>query len=245
MKLAFAVSVAWLVCSAASADLIWDNYLSTSPVNPTEWYDGVYALSSERTTLVTNSWTGDDAIFDSSLTLTGLSWYGLLEKRDGTDYSSADVVVYLRNPDQAGHPITPGDLPVAAFTDLSFSRRDIVDTSFDGGGKQYQVYEGTVNLPEGVDLTAGHYYYSVRVTDGGLGRAYVLTTGNGQTNPNPNDTIGVFQSSFLYYPDRPNWVYDDQASTHASDYAYRLYGYVPEPASLLLIALGALACRRR
>ena len=243
---ALAISMALFVGMTAPAAVIWDNYLSTNPDNASEWYDGVYALSSERSTLVTNSWTGDDAIFDSSVTLTGLSWYGLLEKRPNALYTGVDVVVYLKNPDQEGsYPIAPGAVPVALFTDLAFTERDIADTSFDGGGKQYQAYEGTVELPENVALDPGHYYYSVRMIDNGLGRAYALTTGAGESNPRADTTMAVFQSTFLYYPDRPNWVYVDQASAMASDYAYRLYGVVPEPASLLLLALGGFALRRR
>jgi hypothetical protein len=245
-KFALIISTALFIGMAAPAAVIWDNYLSRNPGNDSEWYDGVYALSSERSTLVTNSWTADDAIFDYPVTLTGLSWYGLLEKRQSAEYTGVDVAVYAKNPNQeSSNPIAPGAVPVAMFTDLSFSQRDIADSSFDGSGKQYQVYEGTVDLPENVALDPGHYYYSVRVVDNGLGRAYALTTGAGESNPRGGTTMAAFQSTFLYYPDRPNWVYVDQASAMASDYAYRLHGFVPEPASLLLLALGSFALRRR
>jgi hypothetical protein len=241
-KFSFTLAAALFFSVAASAGILWDNYLSANPNNG-EGYDGVYALSSERNTFVTNSWTGDDAIFDQTVTLEAISWYGLLQNYAGAEYTAVDVVIYTANPDPTVYPIAPDASPVVSFTDLSFNQRNVTDPYYEQLG--YQVYEGTVDLPQDVVLPPDHYYYAVRVVGSTYGRAFAATTGDGSINPAPGTTMGVFQSTQLYYLKRPNWVYVNEASPRVSDYAYRLYGIVPEPASVALLVLAAAALRRR
>ncbi|MFH1748316.1 MAG: hypothetical protein ABIG44_14885 [Planctomycetota bacterium] len=230
-----------LVIAATSAqadmDLLWDNYLY-----PGDGYDHVTALSSERNTFVTNSWTGDDAVFEESVFIQQIKWIGMLIDHPDADYWSADVVIYPANPDPTGYPIDPVNYPaVAEWNELAYSRTDIAEEF------GLQVYEGSIDLPEDVLLAPGHYYYAVRLVGNNRGQNYIASTSTagGET---AGMTMGVFQSTFFHYPPHTgNWVYVDQATEPVltSDFAYQLYGYIPEPASFILLAMGAMMIRTR
>jgi hypothetical protein len=247
----FALFVAALVPATASASvLLHDNYLG-HPGQPgwTLPYDGVAAHSSERNTMVTESWTGDDLIVPggAEYIIQKFEWIGLLYTGPGAQWNFADVVIYRRNPDGAGHPITPGDLPIAQFNNLpltSFAQRVSPQ-----GQPEYlfglPVYEGSVVTPD-VTLPPGHYYYAVRVVGNGRGQFFLATTGGG-TDFGAGQ-MGIFQSTFFQ---QPNWVNiievlqvpdpnnPGQLMPYATDFAYRVWGeIVPEPAGLILLAAG-------
>jgi hypothetical protein len=72
------------------------------------------------------------------------------------------------------------------------------------------------------------------------GRNVMLTTGSGTLN---GLTMGLFQSDFFGYPD---WTLtEDTSPTMTTDFAFQVYGVIPEPASLLLLVAGAYLARRR
>ena len=231
-RIVLAMTLTLFLTVSAQADLLWDNYLSP------DGYDHVSGKSSERNTFVTDSWTGDDVIPTADWIVQSIKWIGMVDPHPDAIYDAVDVIIYPANPDPQGYPIAPGAVPIAEFTDQPLS------TTVIGDEFGLQVIEGTVDLPSDVFLDQGeHYYYAVRVVGNNRGRHYAATTGEGAFN---GQTMGVFQSHFFHYTGEPNWVYVDQMGHPplASDYAYQLHG-IPEPASLVLLALGGLAFRRR
>ena len=238
-KYCLMLTVTCLLTVVARADLLWDNYLSPDS------YDHVAGLSSERNTFVTDSWTGDDALFVDPVTVQQISWIGMFEDHPQATYDTVDIVIHAANPDPLGPPIDSSVPAIAEFLDVPFSRTDI---TVEFG---LQVYEGIADLPIDVDLMPGHYYYSVRAVGINTGRHYLATTGGHVDPSNPviaGQTMGVFQSGFFNYAGHPDWVYviDATMPARSSDYAYQLHGVViPEPVSVGLLALGMLVLRRR
>jgi hypothetical protein len=248
-----------MVCStAAVAEIILqDNYLG----NPTEpgWafpYDGVAAQSSERRTIVSESWAGDDIVVPVGIEykIQRLSWIGVLLTGPGAVWETVDVIILPRNPvEERGRPIAPGTMPVAEFTNIPMD--EFAQRTGESGGETLwglPVYEGSVTVPE-VTLPAGHYYFAVRVVGNNRGQHFMLTTGGGVDFG--AGEMGVMQSSFFF---QPEWIDivdylkipdpDDPSKRipYATDFAYRVYGeVVPEPASIALLMLGAVVLRLR
>ncbi len=214
--------------SAQAGDLIWDNYLSPAP-----GHDSVNALSTERETVVPESWLVDDVVFDDIAEISEIRWIGLRDDDPGANYVGADVLI-----------MDTDFQIVAEFVSLDFQ------TSVLGQQFGLEVYEGSVQLPgdvipassEAVILEPGNYYIGTRLVGNGLGRNFAATTGNGAMNGN---SFGVWQSiSFFGHTDWVNSADIDQFG--GSDFAFQLYGtIVPEPASLALIAAGGLLLIRR
>lgn len=254
--------LALLLCVAvAAADpiLLQDNYLGKPGVP--SWtlpYDGVAAHTSERDTMVTASWTGDDLFVPSGseYQVSRIDWIGLVLNGPGAQWLSADVVIYPSNPDSEGHPIAPGTLPVAEFTNLTM---DNFTQRMSGGSPEtlfgLDVYEGQVSF-DPVTLPAGEYFYAVRVVGNGRGRHFLTTTGNGTSFGAGH--MGVAQSDMFFTP------YWTDISTvlqipvdpsdpggpqkpYATDFSYQVWGtIVPEPGALALALLGTrLLLRRR
>jgi hypothetical protein len=241
-KLLFLAACVVAFPTVTPAALIWDNYQPGGQSylgEPGPGFDGVSAKSSERNTRIDDAWTGDDAVFTQSVRLDSIKWIGLLEQEQGAQFTAADVIIF-RDPGQ--FPIHPDDLvPYIVYQQSNLSLDMALGINAFGGRR---IYEGTVDLPA-VQLPAGHYYYAVRVVGNLLGRNYVTTTGFGNLL---GQSMGVYQSdTFLYPPDSHLWTYVNHVpGTAASDYSYRIYGeVVPEPASLVLLGLGALALLKR
>jgi hypothetical protein len=207
----------------AAAEPIWDNYLSPEP-----GYDRVSFFTSEADATVTDSWVADDFSFTHPVTLTGLDWLGARKTR----YTYTAEVLIM----DSTFAVVDG----GALTGLPYAETPISDPDFVIG---FQLYEGTVELPE-VTLPAGRYYVGVRLRserDGqpGGGRNFWLTTGSGELN-------GVTEAAFR----AEDWGYADWTMMSdidpplVSDFAFRLYG-VPEPATAMLILAGIAVLRRR
>ena len=216
-------AVVLLASPAAQADLLWNNY-HTQP----DGYDHISALSSERNTIVPDSWTADDAAFATPVLIQEIRWIAM---RDAAlNYPAADVLIMDENFNTVWQASDVG------YTIL----RDDIYPDFAG----LTTYEGTLDVPS-VELGAGRYYVATRlVGENGLGRNYVATTGDGTNFGGPGQTMGVFQGSVFGFP---NWTPVDQLPLIvATDFAYQVYGVpVPEPATLVLLALGGLSLLRR
>jgi hypothetical protein len=212
----------------ARADLLWDNY-HTGP----NGHDGVSALSSERDTIIPQSWTADDATFDAGLYPQGVAiqevrWIGMSE--DGATYGQADAIILDENFNT-----------VWEASGLSYTVLQTLPPNF----ANHTTYEASVNITD-VELGPGRYYIATRlVGDSALGRNFVATTGEGVNFGNaPNHTEGAFRSDVFGFP---QWTLVSQVPLVAtSDFAYQIHGVaIPEPAGLLLIVTGGLALLRR
>ena len=214
------LTVSVCLCPLASADLLWDNYAAT----PTGW-DGATGLSSERDTLISDTWVVDDALFETNVILEEIQWIGF---RDDKPLVAADWIIM--------------DTDFNVLFDMNgaeFTRNDL--------GEQlgrFELYEGSLMLPEGkgVRLEPGRYFIGVRLVGEFLGRNFAATSATGAGN--------TFGESQAYFKGRPfgfdDWtpVEEVLSSGEPSDFAYRIIG-IPEPASLILLALGAAAAFRR
>jgi hypothetical protein len=202
--------------------MLWDNYQGV------DGYDGVSAHTTERNTLVTESWTVDDAVFATTVIVQQIQWIG--ERTAGTTFTAADFIILDEN-----FNVVREEWNVP-FTDTSLA--EVVSSI-----GTLEVYEGSVDIPN-VELPAGHYYLGTRLVGSYYGQNFVATTGNGNFL---GLTVGAFQSDFFGVHD---WVLVDQLSstTTVSDYAYRIQGIVvPEPATIATLLIGGLmlAWRRR
>jgi hypothetical protein len=213
--------------SAASGDVLWNNFQGP------DGFDGVDSLSSERRTEVTESWTVDDAIFPAAqfplgVEITGIRWIGV--RTPGTSlFPLADFAILDSSLNQ---------IAGAGDDDVSYTvEATLPSTDFPG----LEVYRGFVSVPN-VPLAPGRYYFGARLVGNFFGRNFIATTGNGAIQ---GVTQGYFQSVFFGFP---NFVPAAQAfKAGETDFAYQIEGVpiVPEPATLLLVAGGALAALRR
>lgn len=212
--------------TAAQADgalLLWDNY--QGPVG----YDHISARSSERNTIVTDSWTADDAIFSAQdypfgVSIQEIKWIGMRDPF--ANYMSADFII-----------LDDGFNVISEVADLPYTVNVL------GSDFGLQTYEGSIAVPD-VVLTPGRYYFAARLSNGFLGQNFVATTGQGNIQ---GVTVGAFQSYWFGYPGQPGWVLVSEIpSATVSDFAYRIYGVpVPEPASLATLLIGGLALLRK
>ena len=215
------LTVSVCLCPLASAQqLLWDNYAAS----PTGW-DGVTGLSSERDTLISDTWVVDDAIFEQPVIVQEIQWIGF---RDDKPLVAADWI------------IMDTDFNVIAdMNDADFTRNDL--------GQQlgrFELYEGSLTIAEGegVALDPGRYFIGARLVGEFLGRNFAATSATGAGN-----TFGESQAYFKGIPfGFDDWtpVEEVLSSGEPSDFAYRIIG-IPEPASLILLALGAAAALRR
>lgn len=208
--------------SLVSADVLWDNYI-TQP----DGYDGVTFFSSEADASVSDSWAVDDAIFSYDVTIQSIQWFGA--RKPGYTYT-AEVIVM----DEEFIPVQGS--PVEGLSYAAATRPE----PFNG----FEVYEGSLELDEPLELPAGRYYIGVRLRNEiglapGGGRNFVLTTGDGTTR---GETMGAFRSPDFGYTD---WTYTEgyDPAPIVTDFAYRING-IPEPAGLALLLTGLLFRRR-
>ena len=223
MRLTHLIVLTVSVCLGplASADLLWDNYAI-----PNGW-DGVTGLSSERDTLISDTWVVDDAIFEQNVIVQEIQWIGF---RDDKPLVAADWII-----------MDTDFVVIAEMQDAEFTRNDL--------GRQlgrFELYEGSLTLPEGegVQLEPGRYFIGTRLVGEFLGRNFAATSATGAGN--------IFGESQAYFKGVAfgfdDWtpVNEVLSSGEPSDFAYRIIGtIVPEPASLILLVLGAAAALRR
>lgn len=215
------LTVSVCLCPLVSADLLWDNY---APNTPFGW-DGVTGLSSERDTLISDTWVIDDAVFEQTVMVQEIQWLGF---RDDEPLVGADYII-MDNEFQV----------IAEVHDAPFTANDL--------GEQlgrFELYEGSVALAESVELGPGQYFIGTRLVGESLGRNFAATSATGARN--------IFGESQAYFKGVPfgfdQWtpVNEVLTSGEPSDFAFRVNGtIVPEPASLMLLAFGAAATLRR
>lgn len=236
-----ALGIALFVATAAlgRADVLWDNFPSG--------FDTSSYLSSERYTEVLASWTADDAIFETDVTVQGIEWVGLRDP--DYDYPQAEMIVLSPSPD----PFNPGSYvltPVGSVMSLSYDVVEVFGTQPDFDGRTLEIYRAVAMLgggPKagvgGLDLEAGHYFFGIRLVGletVSLGRAYLASS---------QDLLGMdsgyFQSMDFGIAD---FMPVDQLPQPGAptDYAIRILG-VPEPSTIVLLGAGLAAAglRRR
>lgn len=213
------LTVSVCLCPLVSADLLWDNYAI-----PNGW-DGETGLSSERDTLISDTWVIDDAVFEQPVIIEELQWLGF---RDAEPFAAADFII-MDNEFQV----------IAEVHDAPFTANDL--------GRQlgrFELYEGSVVLAEPVELGPGQYFIGTRMVGEFLGRNFAATSGTGAQN-----VKGLSEAYFKGVPfgfDEWTPVNEVLTSGEPSDFAFRVNGtIVPEPASLILLAFGAAATLRR
>lgn len=230
------VSIACLAFAGATQALaieLWHNYQSG--------YNAASSLSSERFTLVNDSWTVDDAVLTSPggiVRLQSIEWIGLRDPR--YTYPQAEFILLRPVPD----PQNPGHFllqPSGVPNQLGTYTVEVL-----GSQGIYEIYRGTLALPN-IDIPAGHYFVGTRLHGDPqvrLGRNFAVSRTGG---PNPAGLDqGYFRSDDFGVPD---WLIVERVPLvgRPTDYAFRLFGeQIPEPASFVLLAggLAAMVARR-
>lgn len=211
----------------AQADLLWNNFLTPNPAVD-GGFDRQSYFSSERNAAVPDTWTTDDAVFTHDVIIQGIKWAGARDPR----FAYTAEVIILKEESQSYTPLTGFPLAIPSYQ---------VTGTF-GNFYGFQTYNGYVDLPD-TPLSAGHYYFGVRLVSGptgqGDGRNVALTTGNGQIN---GLTMGLVRPGPPPYYD---WIFINQYPGESpTDFAFQLYG-IPEPTSLVLLGLGLMLQLRR
>jgi hypothetical protein len=224
-RITLTATLTLLLTCTAQAEILWDNY-------PGGGYslDSERALSSERDTLIDATWTVDDAVFTDPVEVEAVQWVGMRET--GYEYPFADLIILSADPESG---------PDAEFLLLEDLEYAVIWQSVDQG---LEAYEATIELGESVALPAGRWYFGTRLVGDeqvGLGRNFVAAAS--ELNP-AGETGGYFWGpifgAFDWLP-----VQDLPLVDEPRDYAFQVYG-VPEPGSVILIAVGAvLALYRR
>ena len=220
-----AVSVVFLSVVAlqlvvmASGDIIWDNYKGPNGYDARTW------LSSERNTIIADSWAVDDAVFEQPVRVEAIKWI-VLRSPDVQSWKSDFIILDSSLGQQALMLDAPG----------------LVISELGAGPAGNLIYEATLPIPN-IELPAGRYFLGGRLVDDFLGRNYLATAGNGEIS---GQSMGMFRSVAFGFD---NWTPDIQVLTiGASDFAFRIEGEViPEPSTLVLLVVGAVQAviRRR
>lgn len=231
----FASLAASTAIAGAPPQLIWDNYLS-----PPNGHDGTSAMSSERNTIIADSWTVDDVVllgdtFPGGLVINEIRWIGMRDP--AFSYPNADFLVLDNDGGAPGGTIFQG-------MDVSYSATVI------GANFGMETYEGVItglniSLPAPAPGENYEFFVGARLVGANaLGRNYLATTGSDQPDPINGQTEGFFMGASFGVPD---WLPVSQVpNTASSDFAFQVFGTaIPEPATIGLIALGGLTIRRR
>jgi hypothetical protein len=200
--------------------VLWDNYQG-------EFGHDFHASSSERNTIVPDSWSVDDAIFGNDVKVERIRWIGW--RSHGSPTELADLIA-LR-PAGAERLET-----LIEYRDLPWTYRQL------GLSEPYDLYEGYADLPGGgLTLPPGHYYFGTRLAVKQARRNFLGTTGQGKLK---GLTEGFFRSEFIGYPE---WTRTGKIKGFwATDFAFQVEGeIIPEPTAAALVLLLAGLARRR
>lgn len=220
------------LCSAAQAEILpmlWDNY--ATGYNPT------YYWSTERDSVVNDSWVVDDALFSGDVQIQGIDWIGLYSP--AFSYTAEFTVLqYIGGSNVFSTVVATTEVPVTI---------DDLGTNVAG----FRLFRGTIDVN---DFTLpynaagnGQYFFGVRLVSQGnpaAGRSFIVNStygadirGMSGAYAHGSQTTGT--GGWLPFTQIAGW-------NVAADFAFRVYG-VPEPSCLILIALGGLGAvlRRR
>lgn len=192
----------------ARADLLWDNG---------EW-DRVGNYSSERNTIVTESWVADDIVLADPVVVREFSWFGAVSPN--------------MNPIASDFILLDANLqPITELRDLDYTR---VFNGYAYG--DYEVYEITI-AGLNIELEPGRYFIGGRMVGDGVGRSIALLQRAVYGGAEP-----YFRSEYFGYPD---WT--PLGQIYASrDAVFKVYGdIVPAPPTLVLALPCLFALRRR
>lgn len=217
------LAAGWLASAAVAGpiSLLWDNYLSDAP-----GHDARNALSSERRTLVQDSFVVDDAIFSQPVRVDEIRWIAYRQVGAMIQYNTADLIVLDENFNS-----------VLSLTDAAYTATPL------GTQLGLELYEGRADLSSFAgsrELAAGRYFVGSRLVGNFLGRNFAATTGDGAMN---GLSFGYTRSpSFA----SNNWTsVTGIIGIGSTEFAYQVYGaIVPEPASLALLLVGGAALMR-
>lgn len=215
----------------ASDVLLWDNY-------PGETYQAsVYVTSERHTQLVESSWSVEDAQIEPGTAIHRVEWVGA--RTTSPSFSQADLLFMdsdfnvLRQIDG----ITLGELML----------EDVLpDPNPDPNIK---TYIGNITLNEPVTLNESDIYVGVRLAGDGNFQGRNFWVVHSTTAPGLGLTGGYTKAATIGAPDwRPSsdlWNGTPDGTSPPFEFAFRLYGVVPEPATLGLLAVGLAALVRR
>jgi len=231
----------WLVLLAAGAAradfLLWDNYP-----------DGVFlpdwSVSSERNTIRAEpTWVVDDVLLAGPPTvpLTRIEWLGTRDPAYA--YDRVDLIVLASMFDSQTQRTVPD--PSTAVTRMDLTSFTATRLSPDPNpAPESEVYQGELLLDAALLPPAAHFYVGVRLV------------GAGANNDGTNGTVvagmdasprGLTEGFFLgpsFGVDQWTPVSDLFGRDDNFEFAFRVFG-VPEPATAVLLAAGALLGSRR
>lgn len=219
-------------CGSAQAEilpLLWDNYATG--------YNPNYYWSSERDSVVNDSWVVDDAVFDGNVEIQGIDWVGLYNP--SFSYTAEFTVLqYIGGASVFETVVATTEVPVSI---------ENLGTVVNG----FQLFRGTIDVTDFAlpfnAATGGQYFFGTRLVSQGnpaAGRSFIVNSTYGAdirglsgAYAHGAQTTGT--GGWLPFQQIAGW-------NIAADFAFRVYG-VPEPSGLILIGLGALSAllRRR
>lgn len=181
----------WCVSFASAQDVLWDNFE----------FDGRSSISSERNTLVPDSWAVDDAVFTSGVRITGYRWFTILRDNwGGARPTGADFIA-----------LTDEFETIVELNDLPY------EMEFVGEFRGFPYFRIEVH---GLDLSLeqGHYYLGGRPV--GEGQYQALTGLNATVL---GETEAYFRSAHFGYP---NWTSIANVVGVRFDIAFTVFGHV-------------------
>ncbi len=208
MKKLTIILISLCICavqSRADSDILWDNG---------DW-EGGSNNSSERNTLVTESWSVDDFIITEPVVIREFLWTSLM--RDDMNALGSDLII-----------LNEAFETIAELSDLSFSR--VFDGTIFG---EFEIYHVTLS-GLAIELQPGRYFIGGRMVGDGTSRAV-----SGMNSTIRGESAMYFQSDHFGYPDWTQLVGLDVAFKVYGDII------PTPPTLLALTLPGLLALRRR
>lgn len=224
--------------ASAGESLIWDNY-------PGGTFHGTIGLTSERnTSFVETTWSVDDVnvtddVSTSDVRISRIEWVGMRDPN--WTYSDIEVILMDSGLDE-GAPNT------VLHSGLNWTSTPVMpDPNPD---PLRQVYTGSVTFDEPISPPDLHFYIGIRLVGDSTFRGRALWNAHSADTSLQGLTGGFTKAVQLgapFFRPSSDVLYGTVGSPNNVEFAFRVYGEVPEPATLTLIGLSGmlLAARRR